>query len=63
MFRKTWFRAALVLTILASLVAAPLYVSAQAENGITSPADGATISGTVTLVLCKIRPVLSFRAK
>jgi nucleoid-associated protein YgaU len=49
MFRKTWFRAALVLTILASLVAAPLYVSAQAENGITSPADGATISGTVTV--------------
>ena len=49
MFRRTWFRAALVLTILASLVAAPLFVSAQAENGITSPAEGATISGAATV--------------
>ena len=49
MFRKIWFRAALVLTILASLVAAPLFVSAQAENGITSPAEGATVSGTATV--------------
>ena len=50
MFRKNWFRAALALTILASLVVAPLFVSAQTENGITSPADGASVSGTVTEV-------------
>ncbi len=49
MFRKTWFRAALALTILASLVVAPLFVSAQTENGITSPAEGASVSGTVTV--------------
>lgn len=49
MFRKTWFRAALVLTILASLVVSPLFVSAQTENGITSPAAGATLSGTATV--------------
>ena len=49
MFRKAWFRAMLVLTILASLVAAPLFVSAEAENGITVPAEGATVSGAVTV--------------
>jgi hypothetical protein len=49
MFRKTWFRAALVLTILASLLAAPLLVSAQTDNGITAPTEGATISGTATV--------------
>ncbi len=49
MFRKAWFRAMLVLTILASLVAAPLFVSAQAENGVTAPAEGATVSGAVTV--------------
>jgi len=49
MFRKAWFRVALVLTILASLIAAPLFVSAQTDNGITVPAEGATVSGTVTV--------------
>ena len=49
MFRKNWFRAVLVLTVLASLVAAPLFVSAQTENGLTSPAEGATVSGTATV--------------
>ena len=49
MFRNKWLRMVLVLTILASLVATPLLVSAQTDNGITSPADGATVSGTVTI--------------
>jgi len=49
MFRKAWFRALLVLSILASLVAAPLFVSAQETVSITSPAEGATLSGTVTV--------------
>jgi len=49
MFRNKWLRMVLVLTILASLVATPLLVSAQTENGITSPADGATVSGAVTI--------------
>jgi hypothetical protein len=49
MFHKSWFRAVLVLAVLASLVVAPLFVSAQTENGITAPADGATVSGTVTI--------------
>jgi hypothetical protein len=49
MFQKTWFRAVMILAVLASLVAAPLFASAQTENGITSPAEGATASGTVTI--------------
>ncbi len=49
MFRNKWLRMMLVLSILASLVATPLLASAQTENGITSPADGATVSGTVTI--------------
>jgi hypothetical protein len=49
MFRNKWLRMVLVLTILASLVVTPLLVSAQTENGVTSPADGATVSGTATV--------------
>lgn len=47
MFRKNWFRAVIMLTVLASLLVAPLLVSAQQENGFTNVSDGATISGTV----------------
>lgn len=49
MFHKNWFRAVLVLTVLASLVVAPLLVSAQQENGFSNVSDGATVSGTVTV--------------
>jgi hypothetical protein len=49
MFRNKWLRMVLVLTVLASLVATPLLVSAQTENGITAPADDATVSGTATV--------------
>lgn len=49
MFRQNWFRAVLVLTVLASLVVTPLLVSAQQENGFTNVSDGATVSGTVTV--------------
>jgi hypothetical protein len=49
MFRKKWLRMVLVLTILASLVATPLLVSAQETYGFTSPTDGATASGVVTV--------------
>jgi hypothetical protein len=49
MFRNKWLRMVLVLTILASLVATPLLVSAQETYGFTSPTDGATASGVVTV--------------
>lgn len=49
MFRNKWLRMALVLTILASLIATPLLVSAQEDFGFTAPTDGATISGVVTV--------------
>jgi hypothetical protein len=49
MFRNKWLRMVLVLTILASLVVTPLLVSAQETYGFTSPTDGATASGVVTV--------------
>lgn len=52
MFQTKWFRAVLVMAVLASLLVAPLLVSAQeaaTTSGITAPADGATVSGTVTV--------------
>lgn len=49
MFRKNWFRTVIMLTVLASLLVAPLLVSAQQENGFTNVSDGATISGAVTV--------------
>jgi hypothetical protein len=49
MFRNKWLRMALVLTILVSLVATPLLVSAQEDFGFTGLTDGATISGVVTV--------------
>lgn len=52
MFQTKWFRAVLVMAVLASLLVAPLLVSAQeaaTASGITAPAEGATVSGTVTV--------------
>ena len=48
MFRTKLFRMALVVTILAALVAVPMAVGAQMENGLTV-AEGATLSGTVDI--------------
>jgi len=53
MFQAKWFRAVLVMAVLASLLVAPLVASAQGAattSGITAPADGATVSGTVKVV-------------
>ena len=49
MFQAKWFRAVLVMAVLASLIVAPLVVSAAETNGITAPADGAKVSGEVTV--------------
>jgi biotin carboxyl carrier protein len=51
MFRNKWLRMVLVLTVLASLVATPLLVSAQESSvvTITAPVDGATVSGVVAV--------------
>lgn len=49
MFQAKWFRAVLVMAVLASLIVAPLVVSAAETNGITAPADGAKVSGEITV--------------
>ena len=49
MFQAKWFRAVLVMAVLASMIVAPLVVSAAETNGITAPADGATVSGEITV--------------
>ena len=49
MFQAKWFRAVLVMAVLASIIVAPLVVSAAETNGITAPADGATVSGEITV--------------
>ncbi len=48
MFRTKLFRMALIVTILAALVAVPMAVGAQMENGLTVE-EGATLSGTVDI--------------
>ena len=49
MFQAKWFRAVLVMAVLASLIVAPLVVSAAETNGITAPADGASVSGEIAV--------------
>ena len=49
MFQAKWFRAVLVMAVLASMIVAPLVVSAAGTNGITAPADGATVSGEINV--------------
>lgn len=52
MFQTKWFRMVMVMAVLASLLVAPLLVSAQeaaVESGITAPKADATVSGTVTV--------------
>lgn len=48
MFRTKLLRMALIVTILAALVAVPMAVGAQMENGL-DVAEGATLSGTVDI--------------
>jgi hypothetical protein len=51
MFQTKWFRMVMVMAVLASLIVAPLVVSAQdATNGIIAPEDGATVSGSVEIM-------------
>ena len=49
MFQAKWFRAVLVMAVLASMIVAPLVVSAAETNGITAPADGASVSGEIAV--------------
>ncbi len=49
MFQAKWFRAVLVMAVLASMIVAPLAASAAGTNGITAPADGATVSGGINV--------------
>ena len=48
MFQTKWFRAVMVLAVLASLLVAPVLANAQeAVSAITAPAAGATVSGEI----------------
>ena len=47
--KHNWLRLLVLVAIVAAL-ALPMAAAAQAANGITSPADGATVSGTVEVM-------------
>ena len=47
--RQNTFRVVMVLLVLVGLVGLPAAAGAQTVNGIKTPADGATVSGTVAV--------------